>query len=133
MYETLHSDGKTKGRIEYTVWSEVFSCPSCAGEIVFTEAALDEETKAVSNILTCPHCGAQGKKEQMDLRFENFIDPATGETESRPKRVPVIISYKVGKYAYTKKPDEADLERIAKIAALPIPKELLLIASRIVK
>ena len=28
MYETLHSDGKTKGRIEYTVWSEVFSCPA---------------------------------------------------------------------------------------------------------
>ncbi|MDY0042521.1 MAG: DNA methyltransferase, partial [Desulforhabdus sp.] len=24
MYETTHSDGKTKGRIEYTVWSEVF-------------------------------------------------------------------------------------------------------------
>ena len=29
MYETLHTDGKTKGRINYTVWSEVFSCPEC--------------------------------------------------------------------------------------------------------
>jgi hypothetical protein len=29
MYETLHSDGKTKARISYMVWSEVFSCPSC--------------------------------------------------------------------------------------------------------
>ena len=27
MYETLHTDGETKGRIDYTVWSEVFSCP----------------------------------------------------------------------------------------------------------
>ena len=34
MYETLHSDGKTKARINYTVWSEVFSCPECAGEVV---------------------------------------------------------------------------------------------------
>ena len=24
MYETLHQDGKTKGRIEYTVWSQIF-------------------------------------------------------------------------------------------------------------
>ena len=28
MYETLHTDGKTKGRINYTVWSEVFACPT---------------------------------------------------------------------------------------------------------
>ena len=32
MYETLHTDEKTKGRIEYTVWSEVFTCPDCAGK-----------------------------------------------------------------------------------------------------
>lgn len=124
MYETLHSDGKTMARIDYTVWSEVLNCPSCAGEIVFTEAALDDETKEIADVLTCPHCGAQGRKEQMDLRFETFIDPATGETENRPKRVPVLISYKVGKSAYTKKPDEADLERIQKIAELPFPKGL---------
>lgn len=124
MYETLHSDGKTIARIDYTIWSEVLSCPACAGEIVFTDAALDEETKAVADVLTCPHCGAQGKKEQMDLRFETFIDPATGQTEKRPKRVPALISYKLGKTAYTKKPDEADLERIAKIASLPIPENL---------
>ncbi|MFC6477477.1 DNA methyltransferase [Pseudomonas asuensis] len=124
MYETLHSDGKTVARIDYTVWSEVLNCSACAGEIVFTEAALDEETKAVADVLTCPHCGAQGKKEQMDLRFETFIDPSTGATESRPKRMPTLITYKVGKTAYTKKPDEADLERIAEIAQLPVPKDL---------
>ena len=124
MYETLHSDGKTKARIDYTVWSEVLNCSACAGEIVFTDAALDKETKAVANVLTCPYCGAQGKKEQMDLRFETFIDPSTGAPHSRPKRTPVLIIYKIGKTSYTKKPDKADLERIARIAALPIPKGL---------
>lgn len=124
MYETLHSDGKTKARIDYTVWSEVLACPSCAGEIVFTDAALDEETKEIADVLTCPHCGAQAKKEQMDLQFETFIDPATGEPDKRPKRVPALISYKVGRTSYTKKPDEADLERVAKIAALPMPPDV---------
>ncbi len=124
MYETLHSDGKTVARIDYTVWSEVLNCPSCAGEIVFTEAALDKETQAVADVLSCPHCGAQAKKEQMDLQFETFIDPSTGKTEKRPKRVPALITYKIGRTAYTKNPDDADLERIAKIVSLPIPKDL---------
>jgi hypothetical protein len=124
MYETLHSDGKTTARIDYTVWSEVLACPSCAGEIVFTDAALDEETKEVADVLTCPHCGAQAKKEQMYLQFETFIDPATRQPDKRPKRVPSLIVYKLGRTAYTKKPDKDDLERIAKIAALPLPKDL---------
>ena len=41
MYETLHADGKTKGRINFTVWSEVFTCPECTGEVNFVAEALD--------------------------------------------------------------------------------------------
>ncbi|MGM0953881.1 MAG: DNA methyltransferase [Pseudomonadota bacterium] len=124
MYETVHSDGRTVARIDYTVWSEVLSCPECAGELVFTEAALDEKTKKVADVLTCPHCGAEGKKEQFDLLFENFIDPATGATERRPKRVPALIVYKLGKATHTKRPDKIDLERLEKISALSLPSEL---------
>ncbi|HPI26217.1 MAG TPA: DNA methyltransferase, partial [Candidatus Cloacimonadota bacterium] len=39
MYETLHTDGKTKGRINYTVWSDVFICPNCSQEVVFWDVA----------------------------------------------------------------------------------------------
>jgi hypothetical protein len=35
MYKTLHADGKTKGIINYTVWSEILLCSECSGEIVF--------------------------------------------------------------------------------------------------
>lgn len=124
MYETLHSDGRTKGRIQYTVWSEVLSCQACSGEVVFTDAALDEETSRVSKTITCPHCGSDSTKEQMDLVLENFIDPATGEVAKRPRRVASIIVYKVGKETYSKKPDQVDLEILAKIEALPVPTEL---------
>lgn len=124
MYETLHSDGKTKARIEYTVWSEVLNCSSCAGEIVFTDAALDEETQRVAKELTCPHCGAQSTKEKMDLAFESFVDQASGDVETRPKRVPAIINYKIGKTKYKKRPDSEDLKILERIAALPLPAEL---------
>ena len=124
MYETLHTDGKTKARIDYTVWSEIFSCPSCAGEVVFTEVAFDEETQKVADILICPHCGAEAKKEQMDLQFESFIDPATGIAEKRPKRVPALIRYRIGKTKHSKKPDAADLANLAKISELALPAGL---------
>lgn len=124
MYETLHLDGKIKGRIEYAVWSEVLSCQTCSGEVVFTEAALDEETSRVSKQITCPHCGLESTKEQMDLVFESFIDSATGSVAKRPKRVPSIIVYKVGKETYSKKPDQEDIEILKKIEGLPVPAEL---------
>ncbi len=124
MYETVHSDGKTKGRINYTVWSEVFSCSECGGEIVFFEEALDPETKAVADVISCPHCTAELRKEQMDLQFEAFQDPGSGEVERRPKRRPVLINYSVGKAKYEKKPDEADLAVIERAKALPIPTSM---------
>lgn len=124
MYETLHTDGNAKGRIDYTVWSEVLNCGSCAGEIVFTTAALDEATQRVEDVLTCPHCGAKSKKEQMDLQFESFLDAVTGTLEKRPKRVPALVRYRVGSKSYTKKPDIADIARLAKVAAMPLPPAL---------
>ena len=39
MYETLHTDGKTKGRINFTVWSENFACPECGKEFIFHHEA----------------------------------------------------------------------------------------------
>jgi hypothetical protein len=44
MYETLHTDGTTKGKINYTVWSEVFNCAECGGKVIFFEQAFDKST-----------------------------------------------------------------------------------------
>ena len=56
MYETHHSDAKTKGKINYTVWSDVFICPECTGEVVFWEAAVDKMAGKVFDMFDCPHC-----------------------------------------------------------------------------
>lgn len=124
MYETLHLDGKTKGRIEYTVWSEILTCSACTGDIVFTNAALDEETQRVSELITCPHCGAISSKEKMDLQFEAYIDRTSGLPSRRPRRVPAIIKYKVGKTVYSKVPDKNDLDCLKRIEDLPRPAAL---------
>jgi hypothetical protein len=52
MFETTHSDGKSKGRIDFTVWSEVFTCGNCSGEIIFFDEAFDPKTKKVEKNIT---------------------------------------------------------------------------------
>jgi len=119
MYETLHSDGKTRGRIEFTVWSEVFSCSNCGAEIVFLSAEKAEESGKRAK-LKCHECSALSRKEDMDLVRETYLE--NGEANWRPKRVPVAIHYKVGREKFQKEPDQDDLSLLSKIAELGLPK-----------
>jgi DNA modification methylase len=115
MYETLHVDGKTKGRIEYTVWSEIFSCPDCTGEVIFLEEALDPETKRVKEMFLCPHCGGELTKKRLVRLYEMRHDRALNSTVKTLKRKPVLIVYKLDKDRYEKEPDPHDLEIISRI------------------
>jgi len=124
MYETLHTDGKTKARIEYTVWSEVFNCPDCSGEIVFLDEALDIKTKKVKDAFPCPHCHAAVSKRSLNKLYTTEYDKCIGETRQVPKRVPSLIVYKIGKQRHNKKPDQSDLATIQKIDQMEVPEEL---------
>lgn len=124
MYETLHADGKTKGRIEYMVWSEVFTCPDCAGEVVFLDEALDEESKRVKDSFPCPHCQAEVSKRSLLKAYATVFDTIANETHQVPQRKPSLICYKIGKTRYEKKPDHVDLEVLQKINQMDLPHEL---------
>jgi predicted RNA-binding Zn-ribbon protein involved in translation (DUF1610 family) len=124
MYETLHSDGKTKGRIEYTVWSEVFSCPECGGEINFVEESMDEESRKVLSVFDCPHCSAKLSKKQLERLYLTSLDQALNQVIKTPKRVPARIAYIAGGAKHEKAPDKEDLATLARIAALPVPSEV---------
>lgn len=120
MYETLHTDGKTKGRIEFTVWSEAFSCSNCGAEIVFLDAEKSEESGKRAK-LKCHECGALSRKEEMEIVRETFLD--NSEPNWRPKRVPVLICYSAKGKRFEKSPDENDLVNIAKINDLGLPSD----------
>jgi len=124
MYETLHTDGKTKGRINFTVWSEVFTCPECAGEINFVEEALDLSTKRVHVRFACPHCSAELTKDNLERDFETLIDPASKLPWKRIRFRPVLINYSTGKSTHEKTPDQSDLRTLERIAKLALPREI---------
>lgn len=121
MYETNHAGGIHRGSINYTVWSEVFSCADCGGEVTFVEEALDPQTKRVKEQFPCPHCSAELTKDSLQRRMESLVDPATGGTWSRIRLVPVLINYSVGSKKFEKKPDKQDRACLAKIADLALP------------
>ena len=118
MYETLHTDGKTKGRINYTVWSEVFSCPECGGEVVFGREAVDARTKKVKKEFPCPECGAVLTKIRLVRSSSARWDRALERSVDEPKRVPVLINYQIGNDRHEKEPDSADLQLLERIAAM---------------
>ncbi len=124
MYETPHTDGKTTGRINYTVWSEVFSCPECAGEVVFLDEALDQSTKKTRSEFPCPHCSTELTKGNLQRSFETLVDPASGKPRKRILFRPVLINYNVGKARYEKEPDKTDLSILERIGNLPLPPEV---------
>lgn len=123
MYETRHVDGST-GRINFTVWSEVFACPQCAGEVVFVEETLDEETKKTRSQFPCPSCGAELGKKSLERSFATLVDPANQKLWRRIQLRPVLINYSVGEEVFEKKPDEQDLELVEQCASLPLPPEV---------
>ena len=123
MYETKHTDGITKGKINYTVWSDVFTCPECAGEVVFWEAAVDKQAGKVQDEFPCPHCKATLTKRKMDRAWKTKYDTALKESVKQAKQVPVLINYTVDdtKRRFEKSPDENDLDLINKIENSEIP------------
>lgn len=134
MYETQHTidgkiqtlpriDGSTKpvmGRINFTIWSDVFICSNCANELIFWNNALDPEAGKVKDEFPCPHCGTVCTKRNMERASELYYDTVLKETITRKKQVPARIVYTViddkgRQKRYEKDPDSFDLKLIEKI------------------
>ena len=121
MYETLHSDGKTKGKINYTVWSDVFICPVCTQEVVFWENAVDKDIKSVNDEFPCPHCSTRLTKRNMERAWVNKFDDSLKNSVRQAKQIPVLINYIVNGKREEKIPDSLDLALIDKIENGIIP------------
>jgi len=137
MYQTLHQPSQSEldsayrelqsganpdlartgkvGRVNYVVWSDVFNCPECAGEIVFWDSAVDVDNGKVRDSFPCPHCNSIQTKRSLDHALISFQDSALGKTVEQAKTVPVRISYSVGAKRFEKKPDVIDLALCARI------------------
>lgn len=111
-------------RINYTVWSEVFTCPECTGTINFHRDAKGDDEGRVSARFPCPHCGAELNKDRLERVFETVNDPATGEIWRHVKFEPVLVSVTVPNGRVERPVSPEDIGLLARIEALPLPVEV---------
>lgn len=95
MYATTSPDG-SPAQIDYTVWSEVLTCPHCAGPVVFYDGAFDEESNSVRDEFPCTSCGATVRKKgagRLERRMQT-VRLVTGEVIERLEFRPVRVHYR---------------------------------------
>ncbi|MBD2526578.1 DNA methyltransferase [Nostoc sp. FACHB-133] len=109
------------GKINYTVWSDVFTCPECADEVVFWEVAIDKAAGKVLDDFPCPQCNAQLKKRNMERTWITRFDSVINQNVKQAKQVPVLIIYNLGNKRFEKIPDKFDLALIQKHENTDIP------------
>ena len=137
MYETLHTDGKTIGKINYIIWSDVFICPACTNELIFWDTAVNEQKGKILEDFQCPKCNTMlskmpanpkkegGKKaqdrrpiaEKLERSWITRYDSELKNTVKQVKQVPIRINYSIEnkKGRFEKKPDQSDLTLLKKI------------------
>ena len=82
MYETHDPRGGATFPIDFTVWSELFSCPHCSGELVYWDLAYDEDSGKIADLLKCPHCSAELAKRDLVRRTTTYFDKALQKTRN---------------------------------------------------
>jgi len=129
LYETLHTDGKTIGTINFVVWSDVLISPFSGNEFNFYDVAVDKVNGKVLEEFLCPDTGATLTKKNCKRATIEFFDDAINQNITQIKQNPVLINYSINEkrsgknksVAYEKKPDIKDIELIESINKKPIP------------
>ena len=135
MYQTQHTvDGQIQydtedtkkpilGKINYTVWSDVFVCPNCTEELIFFNIAYDENNN-VNKKLQCTYCKSKIEKQGLERETITKFDDAQNQNIKQTKQVPVLINYTVTKgrksARHNKIPDKFDLNLIKQIENIKI-------------
>lgn len=121
MYETKHSDGRI-GRINHILSRrDVFTCPECASDVVFWEAAVDKNAGKINDEFPCQSCGALLTKRNMDRSWISKYDRAISQSIRQARQVPVAISYSVNGKRFEKTPDKLDIVTLVKSDEADIP------------
>lgn len=113
MYTTKDPYTGAQCQITATVWSDVYYCPSCNGEIIFWNVAVDKDAEEVRSEITCPNCGKTGlAKSDLIRAHETVFDPFRRTTREIAKREAVLIEYEGARGRKTKVPDNDDIALI---------------------
>lgn len=125
MYRTWHpnfsDDNRIDGQINFTIWSDVFSCPYCGFEFTFWDIAVDQKTGKVKREFPCRNCDAGLNKRILNRSTQTMHSEVLGREITFGRQEPVLIDYSVGRRKYQKYLDSADRELISRIDQQVLP------------
>lgn len=126
VYQTKHNSKRQTlipednvGRIEYSVWSDVFICPNCGAEFVLWDVGVLPGNVVVSKP-KCSNCGADIDKNKCEHSQVTFYDDALGTVITTAKQVPVRIYYSYLGKRYSKDAEQSDFDLLEKIDQMKI-------------
>lgn len=116
------------GHVNFFVWSDVFICPTCSGEVNFWEQGVDKVTGKVCDEFKCPSCGSILTKRDCERKKVTVHDDRIGRQVTLSEQVPVFVNYSVGRDEYERQPDDYDLKLLCKISSYPFKRVLKTVA-----
>ncbi|MCL4418179.1 MAG: DNA methylase, partial [Actinobacteria bacterium] len=120
-FKNINCEQKEEGEIIYTVWSDVFICPSCGEELIYWDVAVDRLNGKVCESFKCPNCGRLLTKRDCKHAISIYYNESLNKPISVAKQVPVQINYMYKGKRYDKEPDHDDINLIEKIETMVIP------------
>lgn len=109
-----------KGKVNYFIWSDVFTCPECGEEINLWNEAVDLQSEEIKYQFPCPHCGASCSKKNLNKVWETYYDRSVDKTLTLNKKTLVRVNYTLGK-RYESDPTQFDRDLYDKSLMVDIP------------
>lgn len=124
MYETFHTDGVTKGELNYMVWSDVYACSNCGNELVYWDYAVNTNTAEIIEEVKCESCNKLSKIKTLERVFRTSYDFVQNRTRRKALQVPVLKYYSAGGKKYRGPIDKFDLNLIERISATDFDSDI---------
>ncbi len=90
-YWTIQPQSGHSTSLAYIVWSDIFYCNNCTGDIIFWDAAVDAESGKVAPEVRCPHCDARFRKRVLERPFVAAPAMGPGQVVEFPRLEPVLV------------------------------------------
>lgn len=116
MYKT--QVGNVPADINYTIWSDVYACPTCGKELTLWNETVDLNGNKIQDEFYCPSCGSKCTKKNMQKVRETVFDSILGTVVTIAKKVPVRINYICNKKRGEQDITEFDLALLERIQGL---------------
>lgn len=120
LYVTTGPKGDARRPIDYIIWSEVFSCPSCQHEASLFDLAVDRSSGEMRDEFSCPSCAKSLKKEDLERVWVTTRDVDGKSLLKELKTLPVEVVAEIAGRTTRYKPTEFDLQLARSLEDLPL-------------